>query len=526
MVSGLTEHMTSVLSVSNYVSEATVRNICGNSFHPKLIGSALGSDQDLKTWVETKVPADHKTCIPTPREIVTKFKQVRADLIVGFKGRGKGASEIPNGAISAELPFPEMLRSQPTNLDRDPSLASMEARLQPPEHFPVSIRVDKRDPQTTLVCAFCADFLQQYSYENVLTMIDLVGLPAIEQSSIIDFFFYQHDKVNHVAHLKAVREEVTNGLWRIGKVETLLITILSGTERQLDRLGILCFVQNGITGSFQYFGHKFPRWFVFCYVVIETSTMSLITVQWSSYSQGCSLQIDKISEKWIIEGKHDIEWCTGVQAMGFVKMRNASIVTLFSSHAIIFSYVGCPFCGGAAIVPHSYCPFHTNSRTPRVKAIGLLEDSGKFSIAVANCPPNSQAGPVDCDAFEGAHGPSAADAPNTSSSASHSNGQSSEALAQLNDNALVLFIVMVAHASEQKDQWFNEGSLKTYLCQSGTLGNALKTEKYKVTAADWRTFVNVIDLKETGICDEVAILYVWGTCALWKRINKVRPPEA
>ena len=90
----------------------------------------------------------------------------------------------------------------------------------------------------------------------------------------------------------------------------------------------------------------------------------------------------------------------------------------------------------------------------------------------------------------------------------------------------MLFIVLVAHASEQKEQWFNEGSLKTFLCKSGTLGNALKNEKYRVTEEDWRTFVNVFDLKETGIRDEVAILYVWGTCALWKKINTVRPPEA
>ena len=87
-------------------------------------------------------------------------------------------------------------------------------------------------------------------------------------------------------------------------------------------------------------------------------------------------------------------------------------------------------------------------------------------------------------------------------------------------------MVIVAHASEQRDQWFNEGSLKTYLCKSITLGNALRNEKYQVTLDDWKTFVNVHDLKESGIQGEVAILHVWGTCALWKRMNTVRPPEA
>ena len=212
--------------------------------------------------------------------------------------------------------------------------------------------------------------------------------------------------------------------------------------------------------------------------------------------------------------------------IGLVKMRCADAVTLFSSHAIIYSYVGCPLCGGAAIVTHSICPIHTNSCTPQVKAIGLLEDSGVLSIAVATSPPSSQTLPVDCDLTDVANGPPAAGAPSASSNNASVSGLQSLAQIQLNDNALVHVVVIVAHASEQRDQWFNEGPLKTYLCKSVTLGNALRNEKYRVTQEDWNTFVNVYDLKKTEIRDEVAILHVWGTCALWKKINTVRPPEA
>ena len=188
----------------------------------------------------------------------------------------------------------------------------MEARVQSPEFFPVPIRVDKKEPRNTLICSYCTDFLQQHSYDCVLAMIDLAGLPSIDPAELIDFFFYQHDKIHHVAHLKADREEITNGLWKVGRVGNLFTTVLSGSQRQIERIGLLCFIQNGIAGKFQYFGHKFPRWFIFCYVVIETQLLSLITVQWSSYPQGFSLQLDAIEEKWIVDGKHDIEWCTGV----------------------------------------------------------------------------------------------------------------------------------------------------------------------------------------------------------------------
>ena len=175
---------------------------------------------------------------------------------------------------------------------------------------------------------------------------------------------------------------------------------------------------------------------------------------------------------------------------------------------------------------HSFCPIHTNSHTPQVKAIGLLDDSGTLSIAVANSPPCSQSDVVNCDLDVDGEGPPASGAPSHPSHGSRDGGRQPEALSELNDDALVLFIVLVAHASVQIEQWFNEGSLRTFLCQSGSLGKVLQIEKYPVTHEDWKTFVNVLNLQETGIRDEVAILYVWGTCALWKKINVVRPPEA
>ena len=231
LVSGLTEHMSSLLSVSNYVSEATVRNICGNSFHPKLIGSALGSDQDLRTWIEAKVTYAQTSNIPSPREIISKFKEVRSELMSNFRKHKIGPVSALTTSVAGDVPFPEMLLSRPNDLLKDPPLAAIEAKVQPPEFFPVPIRVDKKEPSNTQLCSSCFDFLQQHSYDNVLAMIDLVGLPPIDPSAIVDFFFYQQDKIHHVAHLKAVREEITNGLWRVGRVGNLFTTISFRTAK-------------------------------------------------------------------------------------------------------------------------------------------------------------------------------------------------------------------------------------------------------------------------------------------------------
>ena len=73
--SGVTEHMASVLSCAKYVSEATVRNISGNSFHPQLIEAALGSSDDLKAWITgPSLSNGSRAGMPAPDIIVKKFK--------------------------------------------------------------------------------------------------------------------------------------------------------------------------------------------------------------------------------------------------------------------------------------------------------------------------------------------------------------------------------------------------------------------------------------------------------------------
>ena len=52
-LSGLQDFWNNVsLSDVELVPETLLRNVCGNCFHPDLIGSALGSNAVLKSWVK------------------------------------------------------------------------------------------------------------------------------------------------------------------------------------------------------------------------------------------------------------------------------------------------------------------------------------------------------------------------------------------------------------------------------------------------------------------------------------------
>ena len=60
-LSGLQDFWNNVsLSDVELVPETLLRNVCGNCFHPDLIGSALGSNTVLKSWVKGELEGPSK----------------------------------------------------------------------------------------------------------------------------------------------------------------------------------------------------------------------------------------------------------------------------------------------------------------------------------------------------------------------------------------------------------------------------------------------------------------------------------
>ena len=124
---------------------------------------------------------------------------------------------------------------------------------------------------------------------------------------LLTFFTYPQDRVIQTKYVTRICDALGNNLWKVGEISNLMLTILSGAESYIETLGILSFIQNGVAGNVKYFGSSFPRWFVFCHLTIESQSLSFVTVQWTPYSQGFSILIQGIGEKWITEGKHDID---------------------------------------------------------------------------------------------------------------------------------------------------------------------------------------------------------------------------
>ena len=85
-LSGLENHWTMVdIEDANRLPHSLIRDMCGNSFHPSLISSALGSDDVLKRWIQgeggsTTVVADQSRVHALYSELAQLIKQKGLEL--------------------------------------------------------------------------------------------------------------------------------------------------------------------------------------------------------------------------------------------------------------------------------------------------------------------------------------------------------------------------------------------------------------------------------------------------------------
>ena len=87
-LSGLCGFWTNIsLSDAELIPETLLRNVCGNCFHPDLVGSALGSDTILRAWAKGEVegPTPQQTFALKEVGMQRVFAALRAPVHVNFQ---------------------------------------------------------------------------------------------------------------------------------------------------------------------------------------------------------------------------------------------------------------------------------------------------------------------------------------------------------------------------------------------------------------------------------------------------------
>ena len=128
-VSGLTEQLEDIRKKSGHLSDALVRNICGNSFHPALISSALGNDQDIQDWLDNYTkPHPYECHIPGPTRVLEQYKMLRQQVIQELSREQSDYQQVIQKDMAQQCPFSHLQQIKLTVADFASDLLSGEHR--------------------------------------------------------------------------------------------------------------------------------------------------------------------------------------------------------------------------------------------------------------------------------------------------------------------------------------------------------------------------------------------------------------
>ena len=523
-VAGLTEQLDDLRKKSGHLTEVLVRNVCGNSFHPVLIASALGNDLDLQEWTSKQFSRPSHQChIPGPEQVLEHYKMLRLQVIQELSREQGDLQQVIQREMASPCPFSHL--QQDARSTNPPDIAGEEVwvKVQPCETLPTPIVPDLPDPECTPLTPTCKSILQQLGLAQVVRIVSLVGLPAFDSSMTISYFTYPADRANQQAYMQNIERAFNSYNWKRGDLHFLLSTILHNSKHHIKGAGLLCFIQNGVHGHTAYYGVPSPKWLIFCHCHVNLSTISFVTVQWTAYDRGYQLPLADIPFIYIKQPSNEIDVARDVLALSFSTHIKPGEMVILGPSGRVFTHYGCPWCAASLLFPRTQCPTHTSAPSQLLHGIGLVNESGHVSIALLPIH-QIQGGAVTgtisepreaqrwCSSCENPVIP-----PNDESTTENHHEQGS--------SANFIRIILVPEG-QQTTQWFNAGSLTTFICRSSQIAAASKRVQQPLTFDLWQKYLSLSEEHQQQFLQHYVTLCVWGNEALISRTSRMQPLEA
>ena len=520
-VAGLTEHFDDLRKKHGHLSEILVRNVCGNSFHPALIASALGSDRDLRDWLDARSNESPYQCqVPGPKQILENYKALRLQVIQELSREQGDPQQVIQREMASPCPFPHLQQDSCSSYPPDLISDEVWAKVQPCEALPTPIVPDVPDPECTPLSSTCKLILQQIGFAHVTRLVSFVGLPAFDSSMVVSYFTYPADRPGQQQYIKNLERAFNTHNWKRGDLHFLLSTVLHNSKYHVQGAGVLCFIQNGIQGHTAYYGVTNPKWLIFCHCHVNLSTISFLTVQWTSYDRGFQISLTDIPFVYLKQPANDIDVARDVLALSF--STRPGEMMLLGPAGRVFAHSGCPWCAASLIFPRTQCPIHTAGSPQLIHGLGLVNEAGHVSIALSPMNSMSKDLAIKCGAEPQETQRWCSSCENPVQPAIDAAGDHD----QTSEVSMHFIRVILVPDSHQTAQWFNAGSLTTFICRSSQIAAASKHIQQPLTYELWQQYLGLSDEHQQQFLQHYVTLCVWGNEALISRTCRIQPVEA
>ena len=386
-LAGLHNHFHRVQTHQPLLTEYTIRNYCGNSFHPEYIQAAIGHPERLRNWLAEPVNPASKpswTGVIHPKEARAQFHQLRDHIqTIAQQRRIKDVAQKQIGLD----PMPDFpIHAIEGNLAPiSPAVKPMQLlppsrKIHPEE---IGLRDDKPPAQLSLVAI---GLLQRQNMQDVLTGMRFFGAGISQPDDIFRFFFSEPAEVVMDAH------HVDNKQYFLRRLEIcsqcthsmaqLLLLLFALTQRTKSSIHIVHISDWEDYARIVTFGDAPAQWTIYCVQFPKSQAFHMDTIAWNCrtrmnipWQAAFHLRLCDI---------HPVPFtCTNEHCDWFAIPYGPQQFLVSNRKLGDFIYQGCIPCLFSWLIPQVSCPTHLRPSAAVEIAGTIFVDNEGTTIAAA-----------------------------------------------------------------------------------------------------------------------------------------------
>ena len=388
-LAGLHNHFHRVHTHRPLLTEYTIRNYCGNSFHPEHIQAAIGHPERLRNWLAE--PAEPKakptwTGVIHPKEARTQYHQLRDQ--VQTIAQQRRIKDVAQKQVGLD-PMPDF----PVHAIEG-NLAPSNPTIQPIQLPPPSRRIHPEeiglcdDQPPAQLSAVAVRVIQQHHMQEALTGMRFFGAGISLPVDIFPFVFSAPAENVMDAH------QVQNKQYFMQRLDgcpqcahsmaQILLLLFAITQRERSSIHIVHVSDWEDNARIVAFGNVPSKWTIYCVQFPKSQAFHIDTIAWHCRTR-MNIPWQSTFQLQLCDTPVPFR-CTNEQCEWFAVPHGHKRFLVSSAKLGDFLYQGCIPCFFAWLIPHVSCPAHLKPSANIETAGTVFVDNEGNTIAAAAQP--------------------------------------------------------------------------------------------------------------------------------------------
>ena len=381
-MAGLQDHFDKVHAHKNLLTEMTVRNYCGNSFHPEYIQAAVGHPERLRSWLATPVdlpPTPAWQGVIHPKQARRQYHALREQ--VQSLAHARQVKNLDNKQVGLD-PMPDF------------PIHELEGKLAPvtPTIFPTQLQPTRRkftadelgikdDKPPTQLSNKAVQSLQQQNMHKLLQGMRFFGSGISQPESILSFFFGAETENVAARHCAGAEDwlaaQLRASIHSPAAVAQVLLYVYQLMHKERQTVHIVHIMDWEDHACAIAFGDAPARWTVYCAQFPKFQSFHLDTAAWD-YQENIPIPWQPTPSLWAYDCNSEPFHSSNPNCMWFAFPSGPDGQYVVGNKLFgTFMYTRCIPCLFSWLVSQVSCRTHTTNHShPELAGVLFVDNEG------------------------------------------------------------------------------------------------------------------------------------------------------